>query len=472
LKVRSIVLSAILLIMALSRCTAPASAGASDLTPLAAGIVGRLDPITCIRALSGTEDMVLAMACDSLFAWGGPEGSIEPQLAYGWPSFDAVSGKVTVMLKSGTGAGDAALFDAVSVADCLSSRIPQGSDLTVSAGPDGVSLVFGLGEDPGIFWVLFAFAPVYSIDTAGCLVGAGDPPYRLVKCEAGAYLFEPVSQGRTQVVVKGYTDTQTMLSAFSNGELHYVSTDLSRTAAAIKGTYWSSDSMAVTAVSYNPSSPLFRDAALRASVSKAIDRSYLVLRTIPGRASVASGIYFQSPQTAEASPLSKGSRIRLLVASDKAYSLEMLCAVMVKSWWERQGAQVSVITATPEAGYRSQIAAGAYDAVISTGWLQPGFRGLTTAVGEGGFLPDGLVQTNQDIAALVDSIKNPGSFDGMSSCSMRLEASLLSNCLVFPLVRPTKSELYRPDKFTGWSMQQGRPLINSFRDFSAMIPLV
>ncbi|HOY89120.1 MAG TPA: hypothetical protein PKZ09_05035, partial [Bacillota bacterium] len=72
----------------------------------------------------------------------------------------------------------------------------------------------------------------------------------------------------------------------------------------------------------------------------------------------------------------------------------------------------------------------------------------------------------------VDSIKNPISFDDMLSCAMKLEASIFSSGLVLPLVKPTKSELYRPDRFTGWSMQQGQPLIDSFRDFVGISPII
>ncbi len=472
MKARGIVLLVFLLIAVLSQRIVTESAVALDSYPLAVGIVGKLDPITSVRALNSTEDMVLAMSCDALFAYKGTNGEIEPRLADGWPSFDPVSSIVTVRLKSGTSLKEPSLFDAVSIADCLSKRIPQGSAVTISPGNEGNSLVFSLGQDLGVFWTLFAFAPIYAFDSAGCLVGAGDPPYRLEKCEVGAYFLEPVSQGPAPVVVRGYADAQSMLSSFTAGELHYVSTDLSRTAAAVKGTYWSSDTPAVTMISYNPSSSVFADHSLRSSASRAIEKPYLVLRTIPGRATAASGLYFQGLQPAESAALLKGAKIRLLVASDKAYSLEMLCAVMVKSWWERLGAQVSIIAATVETDYRIQMAAGSYDALISTGWLQPAFRGLATSIMEGGFLPDALIQTNIDVRSFVDSIKNPISFDNMLSCAMKLEASIFSSGLVLPLVKPTKSELYRPDRFTGWSMQQGQPLIDSFRDFVGISPII
>ncbi|HOA15467.1 MAG TPA: hypothetical protein PKJ05_03960 [Bacillota bacterium] len=441
------------------------SATLQDATVLRVGLVGRLSSLADLTDGGVTSNLVMSMVADSLFSYSIPDRSVSPMLAEGWPDFAADGKSVKVKVRSGIDPSGSGLFGLQAVASALQSRVPSASGATVQADEAGNSLVFRFTSDASLFWDLFAFVPVYAVSADGCPVGAGDPAYRFGTIESGGVVLHPNGGVSLPVLLRGYKDQVSMIQAFTEGAIDYCSTDLSRSSAQLKGPNWQSSPEAAVVLVLNPGSAAFSEAQARSSALNLIDRPYIVLRTIPGRAIQSTGLYFSSNPSTSGSIAMDGKAIRLISKSDRLDSLEMLCSMMVKAWWEADGALVSLNLPSDKLNARARLEAGDYDAIVATVWLRPGFTGLLDNLADGGLMQEYI---KSDAASILKRLKAPKSFDDMKKAAEELEGLLINRSVVLPLVRPVKTELYRPQQFAGWRSAAGEPLIHTYRDFSGI----
>ncbi len=436
------------------------------------GIVGKVAAFDGSRRPTSADDLILAMVCDSLYAYSGSEDTITPRLASGWPTFDQKSGTVKVRLADGLdpyGKGNLRLD---TIMPGLTARIPADSGIKASYSEAESSITFTMKEDMSAFWSIFAFAPLWAAGPGGTVEGAGKPPYVIKSVDEGSCTLSPLISGIPEVKVTGYPDEAAMLASYSQGLLDYVKTGLPKPAASVRGISWQSDAPAVVTLILNPKSAAFSDVKARTLALSSLDIPYMVLRALQGNASAARGIYFGQapPSSAQAQPdLLSGKKVSILVSTTERSSLEMLSAMMVESWLEKKGAAVSLIIPKTAADLASARKAQAYDAMVASIWLQPAFRGLIRDGGNGYFWPSPAVSANNgDVKAWLDEISCPTSFDALKSSAQKLEAYLVSNLVAIPLIRPVVSEIYRPEAFGPTKASPGSPILQSLRDLSTI----
>jgi hypothetical protein len=356
----------------------------------------------------------------------------------------------------------------------LMARIPADSAIRAAFSATDSSITFTMKDDLSAFWSLFAFAPLWAAGPGGTVEGAGSPPYAVRSVEAGACTLSPLLPGIPEVSVTGFTDEAAMLAAYSQGLLDYVKTGLPKPAASVRGISWQSDAPAVIALILNAKSAVFSDIKARSLALSSLDVPYMVLRALQGNAAVAKGIYFDQalPSPAQAQfDLISGKKISILVGTIERSSLEMLSAMMVKSWLEKKGAIVSLIVPKTAADLAIAKKAQAYDAMVATIWLQPAFRGLISDGSNGFFWQFPAVSANNGSPkALADEIGCPASYDALKASAQRLETYLISNLMVVPLIRPVVSEIYRPEVLGTAKATPGSPILESMRDILKITP--
>lgn len=437
------------------------------------GIVGKVAAFDGTRRPSAADDLMLSMICDSMYEHDPEDGSITAKLASGWPVFDRKAGTVKVSLSGMMDPLAKGTIRVDTVMPGLIARIPAESGISASFSQLDSTITFTFKDDLSLFWSIFAFAPLWAPGAGGAIDGAGSPPYALGNAESGSCTFLPRASGIPEVIVTGYTDEAQMLSAFSQGMLDYVKTGLPKPAASVRGISWQSDSPAVITLLLNRRSALFSDTRARLSVLSNLDVPYMVLRALQGNASVAHGVYFQqaSPSVVEApSDMLAGKKISILVGSTERSSLEMLSALMVESWLERRGAQVSIILPKTAAELASAKKASQFDAMIASIWLEPAFAGLIRDAGNSYLGPTGAsLATNGETKAWSDEITCPASFASLIASAQKLEAYLVSNAIAIPLIRPVVSEVFRPEALGSPKAYPGRPILNSLREISLIV---
>lgn len=469
------VITAILLSMLLI-VSVPHSTSALDAVngrPVVAGIVGKLSMPATYRQTNPTEDLLLSAVCDSLYTWDQADGGmIAPSLADGWPIFK--DGGRTVIVKVGQRlkSQESTFPDIQAAASCLSARAMPGQGITVTAESPGNTLTFNMGSTAaGEFWRLFAFAPIYGIDGQGMLRGAGSPPFIAGTFDQTGYSFCFPGNPEPRLIVRGFTDISALLAAFAESSVHYATTGLSQSAASVKGFNRGSPSDAVIFVWMNGAKGLFTEKAVRENAFAAADPSFLVLRLLSGRAFAASGFYFKTaPAKAQDQAALKGAKVRLFVNSHVQGSLEALCASMIKSWWELKGASVALVMPKDDPERAAILKMADFDAAVSTAWLEPAYGPLTRSITQGGIgQQQGMFLDNSQSAS--SQLASSASMQLMKSMAKSIEETLIGGFFAFPLLKPMRSELYRPDLFTGWLDGQPGPLIKSLRDLSSVFPV-
>lgn len=461
--VRIIAVSLAMLFVSLAVASPIRSATAEARAYLKAGLVGRISSLADLTEGSVTSDLIMSMLADSLFSHSRQDKSIIPMLADGWPDFAADGKSVAVRLRKDIDPAGSGLFGLEAIVKSLESRMHGSGAATIRADATTNSIVFRFTADATEFWDLFAFAPIFAQAPDGYPVGAGNPKFKLGLIESDGVMLDAAQDSVLPIFLRGYRDQASMIAAYAEGSIDYCSTDLNRTSAQLKGPNWQSSPEAVIVMIMNASSPVLNSTEMRSSAMNLIDRSYLVLRAIPGRAIQSTGLYFPASSQASGSSNMIGTKIRLISSSDRIDSLEMLCSMMVKSWWEADGSSVSLNLPSDKLTARARVESGDYDALVTTVWLRPGFTGLLHSAANGGLMQASL---KSDAKALLSRISAPKTFDEMKDAAEDLQELLISKYLVLPLVHPVRTELYRPDQFGGWNSVVGEPLIPTYRDFS------
>lgn len=461
--VRIIAVSLAMLFVSLAVASPIGSATAEARVYLKAGLVGRISSLADLTEGSVTSDLIMSMLADSLFTYSKQDKSITPMLADGWPEFSADGKSVAVKLRKDIDPTGSGLFGLEAIVKSLESRMRGSGAATIRADATANSIVFRFTADATGFWDLFAFAPIFAQAPDGYPVGAGDPKFKLGIIESDGIMLDAAQDGVLPVFFRGYRDQASMIAAYAEGSIDYCSTDLNRTSAQLKGPNWQSSPEAVIVMIINAASPVFSSAEMRSSALNLIDRPYLVLRAIPGRAIQSTGLYFPASSPTSGSSNMIGKKIRLISSSDRIDSLEMLCSMMIKSWWEADGASVSLNLPSDKLTARMRVESGDYDALVTTVWLRPGFTCLLDSPAFGGLMQEPL---KPEAKALINRISVPKSFVEMVEAAEEMQELLVGKYLVLPLIHPVRTELYRPDQFGGWNSAVGEPLISTYRDFS------
>lgn len=442
----------------------------ADQADIRIGVVGMVSPFSGIRQPTSTDDLFLSIACDSLYSINKPDGRISPLLAESWPVFDEAKKTVSVRINHAAGTSSNAVVSADKVVEALIARIPGSSGIAIRSDAASRSILFTFRDDISAFWNLFAFAPVWTSGVDGTIAGAGSPPYRIASFTEGSVRLEASAADGPAITITGFPDEKSMLDAFTSGNIDYARTALTKAAASIKGLSWQSEAPNVISLVFNSKSATFFDISARAIASSLLDIPYLVLRASNGNATAARGIYFDSrapEDTSAGTGLLAGRKLSILVDSTDRSSLEMLCALLIESWWEKGGAIVSVTVPKTDSELSALMNTGSYDALVSSIWLQPAFMGLyKSGLGsEIGASSWGGWNGNERLEA-IKALRSPKSYEHLSEAARKLEAMMLDSFSVLPLIRPIISELYRPSVLEHISQSPGRPLLDSLRDLA------
>jgi hypothetical protein len=434
------------------------------------GVVGRVSPFVGDRSPSSTDDLILSLLCDSLYQLRKADGVIIPVLAASWPVFDENARSVTVIMNTSFDPYLAIPQVIEAAARGLAARVPVESGITVVADATRNSLRFSFRDDASAFWNLFAFTPIWVPGLEGTIKGAGSPPYSQSEFGEGSCRLIPNTEGAPELLIVGYNDEKSLAAAFSASEIDYMKTGLTKQAASVRGLSWQSEAPAVIALVFNSKSLLFSDIKARFAAYEALDMPYLLLRVLQGAATSANGLYFRyKPATTydTASVSFFGVKLSILIDSTQVSSLEMLCALMIESWWEKKGALVSITIPKDANELTAAIKGANFDAIVTSAWLQPVFRGLVRT-GYSGNLSSLLWGgwNGVERQELVRTVMYPQSYGAMLSAALKLETAMLDSCSVLPLIKPCISENYRPDLFSSLKQIPGQPMISSMRDLA------